>query len=173
MAVIPENEIEDIEDQILSALRRIVRAIDIQSRQLAAKCGLTGPQLVTLRAIGRLGPAPLSTLAKEVSIGQATFTGIIDRLERRGFVQRTRSTEDRRKVTVTLTEEGSRILREAPPLLQDKFRTELERLKDWERTSMLATLQRVAQMMDAEEIEAAPVLLTEPAPESVPGTDPD
>jgi hypothetical protein len=42
--------------------------------------------------------------------------------------------------------------------LQDRFRRELAKLEQWEQTQLLASLQRIASMMDAEEIEAAPVL---------------
>jgi DNA-binding PadR family transcriptional regulator len=81
-------------------------------------------------------------------------------LEKRGLVRRERSEQDRRAVFVSVTAEGARVLREAPSLLQDRFRRELTRLKDWERTQLLATLQRLAEMMDAEAIDAAPMLET-------------
>jgi hypothetical protein len=78
------------------------------------------------------------------------------------MVRRARGTGDRRTVMVAVTPEGARTLRDAPSLLQDRFRSELARLKEWEQTQLLATLQRVAAMMDAEEIDAAPVLATGP-----------
>lgn len=149
----------DLEELIIRAIRRIVRAVDLQSRHLAGRCGLTGPQLIALRAVERLGPVSVSILAREISVGQATISGILDRLERRGLVERARDTRDRRKVTVLMTDAGRGILATAPPLLQDRFLHELTRLEEWERTSMLAALQRVASMMDAEEIDAAPLLV--------------
>jgi DNA-binding MarR family transcriptional regulator len=150
------------EDEIVSALRRIVRAIDLRSRRLFEESGLTGPQLLVLREASRLSGAPISALARAVVLSQPTVSGIIDRLERRGMVRRARGTGDRRTVLVAVTPEGGRALRDAPSLLQDRFRSELERLEKWEQTQVLATLQRVAAMMDAEEIDAAPVLTTGP-----------
>ena len=52
------------------------------------------------------------------------------------------------------------MLKRAPSLLQDRFRSELSRLEEWERTQILALLQRLASMMDAEAIDAAPMLET-------------
>ena len=150
------------EDEIVSALRRIVRAIDLRSRRLFEESGLTGPQLLVLREASRLSGAPISALARAVVLSQPTVSGIIDRLERRGMVRRARGTGDRRTVMVAVTVKGARTLRDAPSLLQDSFRSELARLKEWEQTQLLATLQRVAAMMDAEEIDAAPVLATGP-----------
>jgi DNA-binding MarR family transcriptional regulator len=147
-----------LEDRILVALRRITRAIDLRSRTLLQDYGLTAPQLTTLQAISRLQPVKTSAIAREVHLGQPTMTGILTRLEHRGLIQRTRGERDRRSVDVRLTEEGRRVLRDAPSLLQDQFLNKLSELKEWERTQILATLQRVADMMDAGAIEAAPVL---------------
>jgi len=149
-----------IEDQVLTALRRIVRAIDLHSRRLVEQSGLTGPQLVTLREVARLGRIRPGSLAKAINLSHATVTGILDRLEQRGLVTRTRDGEDRRSVIVAATPEGQVILKDAPSLLQDQFRLELSRLEEWECTMILTTLQRIATMMEAEAIEAAPVLVT-------------
>jgi len=153
---------EQHEAEIVSALRRIVRAIDLRSRRLFEQSGFTGPQLLVLREASHLSGASISALARAVELSQPTVSGIIDRLERQGMVRRARAAEDRRAVMVVVTPEGGRALRDAPSLLQDRFRSELSRLEEWERTQLLATLQHVAAMMDAEEIDAAPVLATGP-----------
>ena len=153
---------ESHEAEIVSALRRIVRAIDLRSRRLFEQSGLTGPQLLVLREASRLSGGSITALARAVELSQPTVSGIIDRLERRGMVRRSRATGDRRTVMVAVTPEGGRALRDAPSLLQDRFRSELARLEEWELTQLLATLQRVAAMMGAEEIDAAPVLATGP-----------
>jgi hypothetical protein len=61
-------------------------------------------------------------------------------------------------VVVELTEAGSQLAEEAPSPLHERFRCELAELREWEQTTILATLQRIASMMDAEDIEAIPVL---------------
>jgi DNA-binding MarR family transcriptional regulator len=152
-----------IEDQILVALRRIMRAIDLRSRTLLQDYGLTAPQLVALHAVSRLQPVKAGRLAREIHLGQPTVTGIVTRLERRGLLQRSRGEQDRRSIQLRLTSEGERVLRDAPSLLQDQFRQKLGELKEWERTQILAILQRIASMMDASDIEAAPVLGAEAA----------
>jgi DNA-binding MarR family transcriptional regulator len=147
-----------LEDQVIVALRRITRAIDLHSRNLMQLVGLTSPQLAALQAIGRLQPITVGALAKSIHLSQATLTGILTRMEARTLVSRARCDSDRRVVIVELTEKGRAVLESAPSLLKDQFRHELLKLQEWERTQMLATLQRIAAMMDAEEIDAAPVL---------------
>lgn len=149
-----------IENQIVAAIRRIIRAIDLQSRRLVDEFGLTGPQLVTLEAAAGLGPVSAGALAKAVHLSRPTLTGILDRLERRGLISRDRDQRDRRSWSVRVTPAGHTILEQTPSLLQDRFRSELAKLEEWEQTLTLATLQRIASMMEAEDLEAAPVLVT-------------
>ncbi|MEX0937228.1 MAG: MarR family transcriptional regulator [Pirellulales bacterium] len=153
-----------LEDQIVVSLRRISRAIDLRSRLLLLEYGLTSPQLTTLHAVARLQPISSSTLAREIHVGQPTVTGILHRLEQRGLITRTRSDHDRRSVEITLTSEGQRMLTSAPTLLDEQFHRRLARLKDWERTQILSTLQHVADMMDAEPIDALALLETDLGP---------
>jgi DNA-binding MarR family transcriptional regulator len=149
-----------LDDSVISALRRIVRAIDLHSRQLVECFSVTGPQLIALQEMARLGQVPVGVLARNVHVSHPTMTGILDRLEKRGLVQRTRDTQDRRRMTVMPTAEGLKLLDDAPSPLQDRFRSEFCKLREWEQTQMLATLQHIAAMMDATELDAAPLLTT-------------
>ncbi|QDT29198.1 MarR family winged helix-turn-helix transcriptional regulator [Gimesia panareensis] len=147
-----------LEDQVIVALRRITRAIDLHSRGLMQEIGLTAPQLAALQTIARMQPITVGSLAKSIHLSQATLTGILSRLEARHLVSRARRGQDKRTVVVELTDEGQAMLKNAPSLLQDRFRRELLMLQEWEQTQMLSTLQRIASMMDAENIDASPVL---------------
>lgn len=145
-------------EQVLTSLRRVIRATDMHSKHLAKISGLTTPQILLLQAIRNVEGAVIGQLAEEVSLSQATVTSILDRLEKKGYVERERSTVDKRKVHVHLTEHGIEILRDAPTPLQDHFSKRFNDLQEWEQTMMIASLQRVAHMMDAEHIDASPVL---------------
>ena len=148
--------------EIVSALRRIIRAVDLHSKYLAQHYGLTGPQLVVLQSLEKRGPQTTGQLADGVSLGQATLSDILERLGKKKFIERRRSTEDKRRVINELTDVGRTAIQVAPPLLQERFANALEGLEDWEQTLILSTLQRVAKMMHAQEIEASPVLVTGP-----------
>ncbi len=160
------------ENQIVAAIRRIMRAVDLHSRRLAEEHGLTGPQLATLQAVANLGESSTGTLARAVHLSGPTVTGILDRLTKRALVDRTRNGQDRRSVTVRLTSDGEHVLATAPSLLQDRFRQELMRLEEWEQTTILATLQRIAAMMDAESLDASPLLVPGPLDAATQGAAP-
>jgi DNA-binding MarR family transcriptional regulator len=151
------NDHSYIGDQVIIALRRVIRAVDIHSRTLAANYGLTGPQALILKALQN-GKLTAGALANAVSLSQATVTDILNRLEQKQLIYRVRDTKDRRKVMVQITDDGKALLDQSPPLLQDRFINRFCNLQDWEQTSLLSALQRIATMMDAEELDAAPVL---------------
>jgi len=152
--------LRSITDEVLIALRGIIRAIDLHSRFLAQHYGLTVPQLVILQELARVGEASGSELAKAVSLSQATVTGILSRLESRGLVTRRRSKSDKRRLPVRLTPDGEQLLEKAPPLLQESFSEEFNRLRNWEQTQILALLQRLVAMMEARTADASPILIT-------------
>lgn len=155
-----KNDALRLDEQIVAALRRIIRAVDLHSRDLLQNFGLTAPQLMTLHELARLQPVPIGVLSAAVHVSQATMTGILDRLEQRALVQRTRDAVDRRTVTITLTPEGAKLLKNAPSLLQDQFRERLAGLKSADQSKMLEVLQRIGEMMGAAELSAAPILVT-------------
>ena len=151
-----------LEDRIVASLRRIMRAVDLHSRHLREECGLTGPQLATLQELQRQGASSAVELARAVHLSTPTMAGILARLERDGLVSRHRSTVDRRSLSVEATPEAGRVLAGSPSLLQDTFREQLGALAEWERHQLLSSLQRIAGMMDAEALDAAPHLATGP-----------
>ena len=145
-------------EEVLITLRRLIRATDLHSKQLVKTAGLTAPQLLLLQAIREQGQVTIGALAKEISLSQATVTTILDRLEKRGLVYRERSSEDKRKVHAYLTDKGADIIRDAPTPLQEHFVKQFRDLREWEQSMIISSLQRVALMMDAEHIDASPVL---------------
>jgi DNA-binding MarR family transcriptional regulator len=148
----------DRSDDVLIALRRVIRATDLHSKYLSKTVGITAPQLLVLQSLRDFGDLPVGELAGKVSLSQATVTSIVDRLEKKGIVRRERSQEDKRKVFVQLTEDGVKIIKDAPAPLQESFVRQFSDLHEWEQTSIISSLQRLAQMMDAQHIDAAPVL---------------
>ncbi|MGK0440300.1 MAG: DNA-binding MarR family transcriptional regulator [Pseudohongiellaceae bacterium] len=100
----------------------------------------------------------IGELANEISLSQATVTTILDRLEKRELVYRERSKEDKRKAHAYLTEKAIEVLKEAPIPLQDHFSRQFDDLQEWEQTMIISSLQRIAQMMDAQHIDASPML---------------
>jgi DNA-binding MarR family transcriptional regulator len=143
----------NVSEQVLNTLRQIIRAIDIQSKYLSKNFGLTGPQLVAMREIALDPYITIGELARRVSLSQATVTTIIDRLEVKKLVTRYRSEVDKRKVILQVTGEGEKLLAANPTFLQEEFVQKFEALEEWEKTLILSSIQRLAVMMRAPEVD--------------------
>jgi len=150
--------LDDMSHEVLVALRRIIRAVDLQSKRINKLSGLTTPQILILRAIATLGEVTSGRLSDHVTLSQATVTTILDRLESRGLIERYRSTVDKRIVHARLTTAGRRSLKKAPPLLHERFVEDFSQLDPPTQRSMVATLEQVAVMLGGSTLDAAPVL---------------
>lgn len=146
--------------QILQSLRRIIRAIDIYSRKLKASYQLTAPQLICLLIIVEDGPLNTTSLSKKVFLNPSTIVGILDRLEARKLIIRNRDEKDRRIVNVSATEDGIKISQTAPSPLQDNLAESLKKLPELEQATIALSLERVVDLMEAKQLDAAPILAT-------------
>lgn len=142
----------------LVALRRILRVTEMNSRKLARRSELTISQLLLLKFVDEQGKALPSMIAKAIELKQATITILINKLEEAGLVTRRRDTEDRRRVWVELTDAGRDVVNRSPDLLQSRFEHGFDNLEEWEQAMIITALERVAALLDAEEVDAAPVL---------------
>ncbi len=145
-------------DDFLVSLRQITRAIDLHSRKIQKLSGLTTSQLLVLEAIQKLDVATPKAIAQEIVLSQATVTSLVDRLEKRGLVKRQKSDTDKRSVWIVLTAEGAEKLNDAPDILQAEFLEKYRTLEAWERQMLIASLSRIAGMMNAEDLDASPIL---------------
>ena len=122
------------EEELLVALRRVIRAVDLRSKQLSKHVGLTGPQLLVMQNIEERPGIMVREIAENINLSPATITNILDRLESRDLATRIRSTQDKRKVGVFLTERGKEAVVDAPRPLQEHFVERFSQLKEWEQS---------------------------------------
>ena len=148
----------DRTDATLVALRRILRATEIYARDLAQNAGLTPAQLRVLQIAHERGAVTPKDLSRQMAIAQATVTALVDKLVAMGLVDRVPSQTDRRQVNIAPTPLGQATLANAPDALQQRFVRQFEAMQGWEQAMVLASLERVAAMLDADAIEASPVL---------------
>lgn len=143
---------------VLVLLRQIIRVTDMHDKQLSRMTGLTMPQLMTMQTLESEGAITIGVLAKKMNLAQATVTSILDRLELKGLVRRERSQTDKRKVLACPTQAGIELLKSAPTTLQDRFIDQFDSLKDWEQSMIIAALQQISGLLEADQIDAAPML---------------
>lgn len=144
--------------EALISIRRILRASDMHAKKLGKVAGLKTSQLLVLQSLDEAGEMTVGEIAGKVNLAQASTTALVDKLQSMKLVSRARGDTDKRKVYVRLTETGRDVLNRAPMALHDRFSDNFRELEEWEQSFLVAGLQRVAQMMDASDIDVAPVL---------------
>ena len=148
----------DRTDHSLVALRRILRATELYGRDLAQEAGLTAVQLRVLQIIGETDHSTPSEIATRMGVSQATISVLLNKLEGYGLIARQKSRADRRQTDLQITAKGRAKVEVAPDALQQRYVAQFEALPDWEQSMIVSVLERVAGMLDAGTIDAAPVL---------------
>lgn len=146
------------EDEVIQTLRQITRAIDLSSKKLLKNSGLSGPQLAVMRIISEHQPVSMKRIANEVSLSSPTVLGILERLAHRKLVSKVRSDVDKRQSYIQITDEGRDVLNKTRDPLREKFSRQFQNLEEWEKSLILSSLQRISSMLNADDMEVAPLL---------------
>ena len=152
--VIEDNHLEEA----LVAIRRVMRATEINSLLLAKNSQLTPTQHIVLKIIASKKLTTPTHISYITSLRYTTIATVINKLLKRDLITREKGTKDKRVQYLNITEEGMKVLESSPDLLQDKFRDSFSSLNDWEQSMIVSSLQRVARFIDAEQIDAAPII---------------
>lgn len=143
--------------QIIDNLRRVFQALNEYSKNAEKMIGLTGPQLWGLKLLAQAAPLRVSELARQMYLHPATVVGILDRLEAKGLVTRTRSQQDRRAVEITLTARGKEIVTSAPEVAQIMLVEGFAALPDEQLASVAEGMQILAQILGASQMTPQPL----------------
>ena len=134
----------------LAVIREIVRAYQAFSDfslQDIRRFGLSGPEFDVLATLGNQPGMTFKDIGENTLITKTTLTGVVDRLEQKGLVERRPCPEDRRCMRAVLTEKGDELFREVFPEHVERLRGRLAGLSDTEREQVLATLGKVRRLL--------------------------
>ena len=158
----PHSTPDELAHEVLMSIRQIVRKISEHSHELSKSCGLSVPQLLCLKAVGELreelDEVTVQRVSDRVQLSKATTSRMIDKLTKVGLFSCERGVTDRRRVCVSLTPAGEERFATLPRPLQEVFVQRLEALELAERQQLLSSLKLVATLMEAHELDAAPML---------------
>jgi len=139
--------------EIMQSLRRIFKAIQDYSHEVSEKFGITGPQLWALKTLFQNESLSLTGLSERMYLHPSTITGVIDRLEKKGYMKRNRDKVDRRVIYVQLTAEGKRLAKRAPNPAQGKMVYGLKNLKKGELNLICDSVQKLVGIMEAQNVK--------------------
>lgn len=148
----------DRSEDALIALRQIQRRTEQASKRLASTAGLTPSQLLVMQILSERGEISAGEVSKMTQLKHATITSLVDKLVARSLLARRRCDQDKRRVWLSILPEGKAAITSAPDLLQDTFQIRFSKLPDWQQTMLVAALEHVTTLLDAEDLDAAPIL---------------
>ena len=127
--------LRDFSHSLPMLLYRALDAVMPRFRRIFNAHGLTEQQWRVLRVLGECAPLPLNALAEHTLIAAPSLVGVVERLRRDGLVERHRSAEDRRVVTVSLTPRGREVERAVGPEIRAAYSALLQSMPapDWVR----------------------------------------
>jgi DNA-binding MarR family transcriptional regulator len=86
-------------------------------------------------------------------VKSSTVTGVVDRLEQKGLVERVRNSPDRRVITIQLTQAGKNLTANAPPPIQRKIIKGLKNLSQKDIESIVLALSKLTDMLDVQDLD--------------------
>lgn len=154
-----ETKIMDI-TEVLITIRKIVRSINLESKKIQKEYGVSIPQALCLSYL-HASPNYQSTqgeIRNFLNLNSSTTSGIIDRLEMKGFIARLPKQGDKRVVNIALTSKGASLLKNVPPLLHERLSEKLKLLPENKLNQIQESLHVLVALLDIEGIEASPMI---------------
>jgi DNA-binding MarR family transcriptional regulator len=158
------QEIEKLDSlEIIVSIRKIVRSLNLESKAIQKDFGLSITQLLCL---GHLQNSldyrsTHKDLMELLSLNSSTVSGILNRLEKRGYIARLSSEFDKRSKLILLTASGIKLLEETPNVLHDRLAEKLSKLTLENKQMVQKSLNIVISAMDIREMDASPLLISE------------
>jgi DNA-binding MarR family transcriptional regulator len=128
----------------------IVRTADLlldQIGRLLRPLGVSPAGGLVLGLLRDHGPLSPSALGDKLIVTRATVTGVVDSLERRGYVERTPNPQDRRSLLIRLTPSGRKVLAEVRSIVHDHERDWMQEFTDEELSSLIGALHRIQSVL--------------------------
>jgi DNA-binding MarR family transcriptional regulator len=146
---------------VFDSLRRLVHSLHSASRETERRLGVTGAQLFVLTQLRATPSLSINALAERTMTHQSTVSVVVRRLVRRKLVKKVRASDDARRVELTLTPAGSRLLDRAPEVMQVRLADAIGTLPATERRQLGSALGQLVKQIGADRAPAT--MFFEPA----------
>jgi DNA-binding MarR family transcriptional regulator len=145
---------------ILINIRKILRSVNLESKRIQKEYGISIPQLLTLNYLSNQPEykATHKEVSKYLNLNSSTITGIISRLEKKGWIAKLRHTTDKRISYVILTALGQKLLQNTPQLMHEKLAHKFESTSQEHMQELQRAFDLLIDFMGIEDLDASPLL---------------
>lgn len=109
---------------------------------------LTGPQGMLMGTLAHFGEMKVSELSEKLNLSNSTVSGILDRLEKQGLVERIRCKDDRRVVLIRLAPEFKKITEDKLKDVEKNIELKMSKASTEEQDRILEGLEALKKLLD-------------------------
>lgn len=151
---------------ILIQIRQIIRSVNLESKRLEKEYGISIPQLLCLNFLNEKEHfrATHKELKDFLKLNASTVSGIISRLEKKGYIARLPKAVggDQRFGLITITASGGKLLEQTPEPLHEQLSHKLKALSPDHLQKLQEAFDTIIDFLDITELDAAPILTADP-----------
>ncbi|AXF57291.1 MarR family winged helix-turn-helix transcriptional regulator [Salicibibacter kimchii] len=136
-------EEQDLSLKLLVVLMKAEHAVASATQADMKRYGLTPSEFAVLELLYHKGDQPIQQLGKRILLTSGSITYVVDKLEKKGLLERVRCTEDRRVVYASINEEGKSFMARVFPQHRESVHNMFEQLSYEEKETMIELLKRV------------------------------
>jgi len=146
--------------EIMISVRKIVRAINLESKRVEKNFGISIPQLLTLKHLKETPDykTTMRSLREFLSLNASTVTGIVSRLETKGYIARLPDPSDKRSTPIVLTSKGDELIKKTNLSLHEKISKNLEALNEEEYSAIVESFQTIINFLNIDDLDASPII---------------
>ena len=154
--------------EVLIKLRKILRSVNLESKRIEKDFGVSIPQLLVLQFLesSQEYRSTASKIKEYINLNASTVTGILQRLEQKGYLIKQASNQDKRSSHIVLTAKGAEFLQHAPTTQQELLTQKLQGLSNEQMEELERNIDLLIQIMDLKDMEAGAVLMPGEFPKS-------
>ena len=145
---------------ILTKIRKIIRSVNLESKRIQKEYGISIPQLLCLNFLRQQlnFQASHKEIKDFLQLNASTVTGIISRLDNKGFIARLPKMQDKRVGLVTLTAKGMEILDLTPEPLHEQLTNKLKNLSAEELNKLQDSFDAIINFLNIKHVDASPII---------------
>ncbi len=146
---------------ILIYIRKIVRSVNLETKRIEKKHDISIPQLLTLTFLRKQSDyqSTSTDIKNYLTLNSSTVTGIITRLESKGWIAKSPFKNDKRKTKIILTIQGLNFLDSTPEIMHDILSKKLEVLSPERLKALQISFEYIIDFLDIEKVEASPIIV--------------
>ncbi len=149
--------------EILIKIRKILRSVNLESKKIQKEYGVSIPQILCLEYLNSSDnyQATQKEIRDYLNLNSSTVTGIINRLEKRGYLARLPKRADKRTTHIIMTSKGSDLLKSTPRLLHERLSKKLENVPEDHSIDISEALDLIIHYLGIDDIDASPLITVE------------